>query len=213
MTKFLRTQAAIGLLAAALSLPMGGQAGAQTLVVGDIIMGGWSFCPRGTAEANGALLAPGQNDALFSLYGTLYGGDGRRTFALPDMRGRAPMHSGTGPGLISRSLGARIGVEQVRLSSSQLPSHTHVLSGTVTGQVLGSSSTASATVPLNQTYGVTQNPSYGPQTDTAMGANSASVTVDGTTSSAGNGQAVGIRDPYMVIRYCVVLQGIYPSRN
>ena len=76
-------------------------------------MGGWNFAPRGYAFCDGQLLAVSQNDALFSLLGTMYGGDGRTTFGLPDLRGRVPIHQGTGPGLSQRRLGAKAGSETV----------------------------------------------------------------------------------------------------
>ena len=84
-----------------------------------------NFAPRGFAFADGQLLPIAQNSALFSLFGTIYGGDGLTTFALPDMRGRAAMHKGTGPGLSSRRLGAKFGQEDIVLSVAQLPSHHH----------------------------------------------------------------------------------------
>jgi microcystin-dependent protein len=88
-----------------------------------------NFAPRGWALCDGQLLAISQNDALFSLLGTLYGGDGRTTFALPDLRGRVPIHAGSGPGLIPRNVGAKGGSEEVALSAAELPPHSHTLQG------------------------------------------------------------------------------------
>ncbi|NNE20986.1 MAG: phage tail protein [Rhizobiales bacterium] len=85
--------------------------------VGQIMMTGTNFCPRGWAEANGQLLAVPQNDALFSLFGTMYGGDGRTTFGLPDLRGRVAISKGDGPGLTPRRQGSRGGLEQVTASA------------------------------------------------------------------------------------------------
>ena len=86
---------------------------------------GFTFCPRGWANADGQLLPISNYNALFALYGTTYGGDGRTTFALPDLRGRVPIHTGTGPGLTPRPLGQRSGQETVTLTLSELPSHSH----------------------------------------------------------------------------------------
>ena len=91
--------------------------------VGEIRMFAGNFAPRGWAFCDGQLLAVSQNDALFSLLGTIYGGDGRTTFGLPDLRGRIPIHMGHGPGLSERRLGAKGGEEKVTLTVNQLPSH------------------------------------------------------------------------------------------
>ena len=85
-------------------------------LLGEIFMFAGNFAPRGFALCNGQLLPIAQNTALFSLLGTTYGGDGRTTFALPDLRGRAPIHAGTGPGLTPRNLGARFGTERVTVT-------------------------------------------------------------------------------------------------
>ena len=84
-----------------------------------------NFAPRSWAFCDGQLLTISQNDALFSLLGTIYGGDGRTTFGLPDMRGRIPIHAGSGPGLTPRNIGAKSGAESVTLTQNQLPRHTH----------------------------------------------------------------------------------------
>ena len=93
--------------------------------VGEIRMFAGNFAPRGWAFCDGQLLAVSQNDALFSLLGTIYGGDGRTTFGLPDLRGRIPLHAGTGPGLSARRLGSKGGAENVTLTTNQLASHSH----------------------------------------------------------------------------------------
>ncbi|MEQ9567295.1 MAG: tail fiber protein, partial [Pseudomonadales bacterium] len=93
--------------------------------VGEIRMFAGNFAPRGWAYCDGQLLAVSQNDALFSLLGTIYGGDGRTTFGLPDMRGRIPLHAGTGPGLSPRRLGSKSGSEKETLTVNQLASHSH----------------------------------------------------------------------------------------
>ncbi|MEM8909888.1 MAG: tail fiber protein, partial [Bacteroidota bacterium] len=105
--------------------------------IGQIMMFGGNFAPRGWALCNGQLMPISQNQALFSLLGTTYGGDGRTTFALPDLRGRAAMHAGHGPGLTDRRLGQRSGTETNTMNTLQMPSHSHiaVVGGSVKIQV------------------------------------------------------------------------------
>jgi microcystin-dependent protein len=125
--------------------------------VGEIRMFAGNFAPRGWALCDGQLLAVSQNDALFSLLGTIYGGDGRTTFGLPDLRGRIPVHEGSGPGLTPRSLGQRGGSETVTLSESQLASHGHRLravgargtSGDPQGRLLAGSTVNAYGAPTN----------------------------------------------------------------
>ena len=95
--------------------------------IGEIKMVASNFAPRGWAFCDGQLLPIAQNTALFSILGTTYGGDGRTTFALPDLRGRLAMHAGTGPGLTSRRLGAKGGVEIVTLTTNEIPAHNHTV--------------------------------------------------------------------------------------
>uniref|UniRef100_UPI00261E3503 phage tail protein n=1 Tax=uncultured Roseovarius sp. TaxID=293344 RepID=UPI00261E3503 len=98
---------------------------AQDFWLGQIVLGGWNFCPRFTTPASGQLLAISQFSALFSLYGTQYGGDGRTTFALPDLRGRAAVNNGTGPGLSQVRIGERTGRESFTPSIPTMANHTH----------------------------------------------------------------------------------------
>lgn len=135
--------------------------------LGQIIMFGGNFAPRGWAFCNGSLIAINQNQALFSLLGTTYGGDGRTTFALPDLRGRAPIHYGQGPGLSNRTLGEKSGVESNILNVNQLPSHNHLASGAVkASNVVATDSDPIGKYPANCIYPIdrSQNPpvkSYG----------------------------------------------------
>ncbi len=150
-----------------------------------------------------------QNQALFSLYGTVYGGDGRTTFALPDLRGRSPVNAGQGPGLSSIPLGARGGAEATALTVQQMPSHSH----SATGSMAVTTSPGNSPVPQGQVLAtVTNAQPYGPLpsgTPPALADGAVSVTV----GNAGGGQSVPLRDPYLAITYCVVLQGLFPSRN
>lgn len=167
--------------------------------VGEIRMFAGNFAPRGWAFCDGQLLAVSQNDALFSLLGTIYGGDGRTTFGLPDVRGRVPIHAGSGPGLSPRRLGAKGGAEKVTLTVNQLPSHGHTMRA-VTGfadrsSPQGAVLAASATTDIYNTEGVDSN------------LNSAAV------SSVGGSRSHTNLQPFLCINFIIALFGIYPSRQ
>ena len=155
-----------------------------------------NFAPRGWAFCNGQLLPISQNTALFSLLGTTYGGDGRVTFALPDLRGRVPVHAGQGPGLSNRNLGEAGGNQQVTLDTTQIPSHAHLLRGTntagdsptPTGKVLASGSNI-----------------YGTGANTQLNNN--------VIRNTGGGQPHDNMQPWLGMNYIIAMEGIYPSRN
>ncbi|MEM7302675.1 MAG: tail fiber protein [Pseudomonadota bacterium] len=168
--------------------------------VGEIRMFAGNFAPRGWALCDGQLLAVSQNDALFSLLGTIYGGDGRTTFGLPDMRGRIPMHMGQGPGLSNRRLGAKGGRETVTLLDTQLPVHTHPAQGTTDNGNLpspGGNRLASNTVL--EPYSASES------IDTPMAASAVS-------STGGSGSHDNVM-PFICIHFIIALFGIYPSRT
>lgn len=172
--------------------------------LGEIKMFAGNFAPRGWALCDGQLLAISQNDALFSLLGTLYGGDGRTTFALPDLRGRAPMHQGSGPGLTPRGLGARGGVERVTLTESQIPTHAHgVANLRATGNPADTSDPAGNSLGLADIYSLVTP-------DAALSAGSASADPD--TGAAGANQSHSNMPPYLAVYFIIALAGIYPSR-
>ena len=158
-----------------------------------------NFAPRSWAFCNGQLLPIVQNTALFSLVGTIYGGDGRSTFGLPDLEGRAPMHPGRGPGLSARPLGQKGGVEQVGLQMTHIPSHSHSIMATDTAANTGSPDGAAFanTEPANH---------YGPLTDPEAMAGA----VIGTT---GAGRVHNNMQPYLAINFIIALQGLFPSRG
>lgn len=168
-------------------------------LLGQISMFAGNFAPRGWALCDGQLLAISSNTALFSLLGTTYGGDGRTTFALPDLRGRAPIHEGQGPGLSDKRLGQRGGAEQVILQVSNLPSHTHSLNA--------STATGTSNVPTGNVHADTSvfDKEYATTANTAM-----SGTAIGNT---GGNIPVSIVQPYLTINYIIALQGTFPSRN
>ncbi len=167
--------------------------------VGEIRMFAGNFAPRGWAYCDGQLLAISQNDALFSLLGTIYGGDGRTSFGLPDLRGRIPVHAGTGPGLSNRRLGAKSGVENVTLTTNQLPSHTHPIKGT--------NDAANSTEPANNLPGQSNTVDLYVSTAPTVDFNSAAVPGVGGSGSHNNLM------PYLCIHFIIALSGIYPSRN
>ena len=139
--------------------------------IGEIKMFAGNFAPRGWALCDGQLLAVSQNDALFSLFGTIYGGDGRTTFGLPDLRGRIPIHAGSGPGLSPRRLGAKGGAENVTLTTAQLPAHKH--------DIFASSAGASAGNPLNNVSANTAPTNvYSTALATSQNMNSAAISCD-----------------------------------
>ena len=172
--------------------------------LGEIKMFAGNFAPRGWALCDGQLLAVAQNDALFSLLGTIYGGDGRTTFGLPDLRGRAPMHYGSGPGLTPRNIGTRGGTETETLTVGQMPAHAHdVVNLRATGNP------ADASDPAGNSLGLAEI--YSPATpDAALGAGS--VSADPNTSAAGASQGHSNMPPYLAVNFIIALVGIYPSR-
>jgi microcystin-dependent protein len=170
--------------------------------IGQIQAFGFNFPPRGWAFCDGQLLPISQNTALFSLLGTTYGGDGRTTFALPDLRGRSIVHPGNGPGLPPITQGERAGRVDVTLTVNNLPSHNHTLS------VLASDSDATLDeAAQGARFGTTSSPIYAPSA-----AGSVALAAD-TTSAVGGSQPFNIRNPYLGVYYSIALQGIFPSRN
>jgi microcystin-dependent protein len=167
--------------------------------VGEIRMFAGSFAPRGWALCDGQLLAVSQNDALFSLLGTTYGGDARTTFGLPDMRGRLPIHKGDGPGLTPRTIGTRAGTESVTLSANALPSHGHDMAATTAA----ATSTDPQGAVLAQGAGASF---YSPDPQDASLAASA---VAGTGGNRGHTNMM----PSLCVSFIIALVGIYPSRH
>ncbi len=161
----------------------------------------YNFAPRGWAFCDGQLLPIAQNTALFALIGTLYGGDGRTTFGLPNLKGRAVVHPGTGPGLSPVNLAQRGGVETVTLSEAQMASHNHDLlantlfadSGVPTGRALARSVGASA-YHTNTTRNLVQLNAL-------------------TLQDTGGGQAHNNMQPFLTLNFSIALQGLFPSRS
>ncbi len=168
--------------------------------VGEIRMFAGNFAPRGWAFCDGQLLAVSQNDALFSLYGTIYGGDGRTTFGLPDLRGRIPLHQGHGPGLSERRLGSKGGSEKETLTVNQMPSHSHT--------AVGSSDMATDEILAGKVLAGSQGGNF--YISTATNNTPLINTVIGNT---GGSQSHTNLMPTLCINYICALVGIYPSRH
>lgn len=167
-------------------------------------MFGGNFAPLNFAFCDGSLLPISENDALFALIGTTYGGDGQTTFALPDLRGRVPIGQGTGPGLSSFVIGQAAGVEQVTLLSTQMPGHTHALMASgITGTVASPSGAALANGSAANTN------VYRTSTDFT-----GAVTLHGSTvAPSGGSQPHENMQPFLATNFIISLFGIFPSRN
>lgn len=185
-------------------------------MLAEMRMFGGNFAPRAWALCDGQLLPINQNQALFSIIGTIYGGDGRTTFALPDMRGRAPLHPGNGPGLSSRSEGQKGGTETNTLNTTQLPSHNHSSSG----KVKCNNITANSSDPTSNYFAAAfgrdttsgnsvQINSYTNTHDTNMANDSVTVTLLNT----GGNLSVNNMEPWLAVNFIICLYGVFPSRN
>ncbi|MEM7110833.1 MAG: tail fiber protein [Chloroflexota bacterium] len=168
--------------------------------IGEIRMFGGNFAPRGWALCNGQLLQVSQNDALFSLLGTIYGGDGRRTFGLPDLRGRIPIHMGDDPGLSRYKIGQKGGVETVSLTVNEIPSHNHELQATTDATT---SSSGNGTV-LARSDALQPYESDRPD---------ATLDNSAINNSSGTGAAHNNMMPFQVVNYIIALVGAYPPRQ
>ncbi len=159
-----------------------------------------NFAPRNWAFCNGQNLPVAQNTALFSLVGTTYGGDGRTTFGLPNLQGRAPMHPGRGPGLTDRRLGENSGVETASVTEAQIATHSHTARGSENSAVAGAP--ANNYVARGGGRGVNsylnQDTSAGPTKELLP---------------TGGGQPHNNMQPYLAMNFIIALQGLYPSRS
>lgn len=172
--------------------------------IGQIQSFGFNFAPRGWALCDGALLPISQWQALFSLLGTTFGGDGRTTFGLPDLRGRSIVHPGSGPGLSAIRWGEKSGRENVTLTTNDMPSHNHA--GTVHVGVGLANNASGAGNNFAANTGGTSIYNSG-----ALGDAMASGNV--TIGNTGGGQSFNIRDPYLGIYTCIAMTGTFPSRS
>lgn len=169
--------------------------------LGSIVLFAGNFAPRGWALCQGQLLSIAQNTPLFALLGTTYGGDGKTTFALPDLRGRAPIGQGQGPGLSSVDLGEQLGSESITLTTSQMPAHSHLVAcdGSNSGQLspVGNLPGTPGVTSELQLYGSTPTGYMNPM----------------MISAAGGSQPVSVQQPSLGVNYIICLEGLFPSRN
>jgi len=163
----------------------------------EIRMMGFNFAPRGWAFLDGQILPINQNQSLYSLIGTTYGGDGRTSFALPDLRSRTPMHRDEG-----HEMGGKSGAETITLSAAEIPAHTHV--------VKASSAGGNAKEPLNALFAAELPPDAAYRVPEA--ANMTALR-SGTVTNAGGGQGHNNMQPFITLSFCIALQGLFPSRN
>ncbi len=174
--------------------------------IGQIMMFGGNFAPRGWALCDGQLLAINSNQALFSILGTTYGGDGRTSFGLPDLRGRFAMHAGNGPGLTPRSLGAKFGTQTNTLNTTQIPSHNHVAEVSIPVSEDDAATGDAGGFLANISGGIS---AYRNDHDATYGGGPIAAAVGFT----GNNQPINNLQPTQVVNYIIALQGIFPSRS
>jgi len=207
-------------------------------IMGQIIMFAGSYAPRGWAFCHGQLLSIAQNQALFSILNNTYGGDGRTSFALPDLRGRVPISAGNGTDLSTYQLGQSGGAESVALKISQMPQHNH--SATFTSKK-SEPITANATIKAKNGKGdeesaggnylatgatgsgrdsLSVNNGYSTTSDTTMNSQAVEIEITGggnngdvTVGDTGDSKPAPVMQPYLAMHYIIALEGVYPSRN
>ncbi|MEO0771979.1 MAG: tail fiber protein [Pseudomonadota bacterium] len=173
--------------------------------LGEMKIVGYNFCPRGWAEANGQLLPIAQNQALFSILGTIYGGDGRTTFALPDLRGRVVLSRGAGPGLSTFTQGAKAGSETANMAANNMPAHNHrVNANNKDGDKGGPKDKLLAAAPPGGTGNETI---YNSEPADARRMNPSMI------SSTGQSDSFDVIDPGLGMLHCIALQGLFPPRS
>jgi microcystin-dependent protein len=175
-----------------------------TPFVAEIALFPFDFPPIGWAHCDGQLLAIRQNTALFSLLGTTYGGDGKSTFALPDLRGRCAMQPGQGPGLALRDLGEMGGADFVTLLESEIPAHAHSVQASLKTGGTGVTANPIGNFPTAATTNL--------YSDTAGSGTMTTMNVDVEVVPAGGSQPHNNMQPYLTINFCIALWGVFPPR-
>lgn len=167
--------------------------------IAEVRIVGFTFAPRGWAFCDGQLLPINQNQSLYSLLGTVYGGDGRITFALPDLRSRTPIHVGRADGGSNHPLGQKSGAETVTLSVTEIPQHDH--------ELMASANAADQRDPTGRVFANADVSAYRDPTSAVQSMSPISL------GSTGGGQAHQNMQPYLALNYCIALSGLFPSRN
>lgn len=174
--------------------------------VGQILIMGCNFAPAGWMLCAGQLLPISENETLFNLIGTTYGGDGQENFALPDLRGRVPLHMGTGGGLSTYTIGEAAGTESVTLTTQQIPAHNH-LSMVITGNTASNTSTPNGSSFLSDEA---QSPAGSAFTYVPVGGTQTTLAAQ-TIGPSGGSQPHENRQPLLVLNFVISLFGVYPS--
>ena len=176
--------------------------------IGEIRMFGFNFAPRNWARCDGSLLSIDQNQSLYSILGTTYGGDGRTTFALPDLRGRVPVHKGDSntTGSPNLSLGSNGGVESNTITEAQMPAHTHTMRGTSDAAL---SSANGGNDPTGRVLATSTTAIYTSDTSTANLTSLNAITVGANTGD----QSIDNMQPFLTVEFCIALVGFFPPRN
>jgi len=164
-------------------------------------MFGFNFPPNGWAECNGQLVPISENEVLFQVIGTTYGGDGQSTFALPNLQSRHPLHMGTGPGGITYQIGESGGIESVTLNTNQMPIHSHI--------ALGNTAAGNNASPANNFWAANANTAA---VEFTAGANANANMNNATIAPAGGSQPHENLMPYLAINFSISLFGIFPSQ-
>lgn len=185
----------------------------QTPYIGDIYAFAFSFAPKGWATCNGQSLPIAQNQALFSILGTTYGGNGVTTFNLPNLQGRVPIHAGTYPGNVVYSLGQTAGEASHTLLIAEMPQHNHFLRGDATTPSTSNSGTPAANGAFGQSIGHPAQGSDFPINIYSTTASNLAALAQEAVQNQGGNQPHENRQPFQVLNYCIALQGVFPSRN
>ncbi|MEW6982230.1 phage tail protein [Colwelliaceae bacterium 6471] len=174
--------------------------------IAEVRMWGCNFAPRGWAFCDGQILPISQNTTLFSLIGTIYGGDGRTTMALPNLTDRTPLHSGRGPGLSYRPIGQPGGQTEVSLSELEIPAHDHIVRGVSESAI---SATPSEILFMGHDQSSRQENTFYLSTETQTNTTLAPQAI----GNSGGSQPHENQQPYLGVNFCIAMQGLYPSRS
>lgn len=226
-SRALRALTGAGLSALAISASVHAGCNANYAYVGEICITAANYCPQDTIQAAGQIITISSNPTLYTLLGVAYGGDGVNTFALPDLRGRAPVAAGTAPGLSPVQLGQKRGAEMVVQSASQLATHSHSAvfrpNAGVPVQVTASTSSATSGMPQNGSFLAAANSGTSKDVN-VYGDDSATVALGGVTGGentggnvivapAGESSPMNVLDPQLGLNFCIVTQGAFPPRQ